>query len=377
MTEHSLTLSILPVAEASRARGVASIAAPSAVRVWLWSLVVLVFAMVVVGGATRLTESGLSITEWKPVSGSLPPLSAADWSDAFEKYKQIPQYAKMNAGMSLDSFKTIFLWEWSHRLLGRLIGFALLVPMIWFWVRGQLNSYLKPRLVAVLGLGGVQGFVGWWMVKSGLVDRVEVSQYRLATHLLLASITFAVLIWLAVSTKSRASEAALPAQGRLNRSAIVLTVLAFLQIGMGALVAGLRAGLTYNTWPLMDGKLVPPLEDLTRTQPFWRNFFENVTTVQFDHRLGAYVLLAFAVWHALDSWVARPASHTAKRAIAVASLVACQAALGIVTLVLMVPVWAGILHQAFAMIILAMIVVHCRRTGEIWNLGPTGLSVRS
>ena len=377
MTQFSLTSST-PIDQITTTDQGKSLApSPFAVRLWLWIMAGLVFAMVVVGGATRLTESGLSITEWKPVSGALPPLSAADWAEAFDKYKQIPQYAKMNAGMTLDSFKTIFLWEWSHRLLGRFLGFALLVPMVWFWLRGQLSRYLKPRLIAILALGGFQGFVGWWMVKSGLVDRVEVSQYRLATHLLLASITFAALIWLAAASAPKAGVATLPALGRMKFSAMMLMVLVFLQIGMGALVAGLRAGLTYNTWPLMDGRLIPPVADLTLVQPLWRNLFENITTVQFDHRVGAYVLLVFALRHALDAFVAHPKSQTSNRAWVVAGLVAAQAAIGVVTLVLMVPIWAGILHQAFAMLVLAAIVLHFRRTGEACSLGSVGSSAPS
>lgn len=334
------------------------------VRIWLWILVALVFAMVVVGGATRLTESGLSITEWKPVAGALPPLNEADWAEAFEKYKQIPQYAKMNADMTLAGFKTIFLWEWSHRLLGRLLGVALAVPLVWFWLRGKLTPYLKPRLVGLLALGGLQGFVGWWMVKSGLTERVEVSQYRLAIHLLLASVTFVVLVWLATRTKPRPSEAGLPAQSRIRLSSRALLLMGLVQIGLGALVAGLRAGLTYNTWPLMDGRIVPPVEDLLRDQPAWRNFFENIATVQFDHRLGAYLLLAFALWHALDTLVARPKSRTSRRAFAIAGLVFLQAGIGIMTLVLVVPIWAAILHQAFAMVVLAMMSVHACRMSE-------------
>ena len=338
---------------------------PGAVRAWLWFVAAMVFAMVVVGGATRLTESGLSITEWKPITGALPPLSAADWADAFEKYRQIPQYAKMFPDMTLEGFKTIYLWEWSHRLLGRMIGLVFALPLLWFWLRGQLNAYLKPRLVGILALGGLQGFVGWWMVKSGLVDRVEVSQYRLAIHLLLASLTFAALVWLATGLKSRKSEANLPKQARLRFTANLILLLGLVQIGMGALVAGLRAGLTYNTWPLMDGHLIPPAEDLTRESPFWRNLFENVTTVQFDHRIGAYVLLALSIWHAYDARTSRPDSRTSRRAIANAGLVAAQAAIGIMTLVLVVPVWAGILHQAFAMVVLSMLVAHQRRMGEV------------
>eukprot|EP01037_Dinobryon_pediforme_P006267 gene6267-6339_t len=332
-----------------------------AVRGWLWLVAAMIFMMVVVGGATRLTESGLSITEWKPITGIIPPLTAADWAEAFEKYKQIPQYAKMFPDMTLGAFQSIFLWEWSHRLLGRLIGIVFAVPLLWFWVRGQISKSLKWPLAGLLALGGLQGFVGWWMVKSGLVDRVEVSQYRLAIHLLLATLTFTLIVRIATKLKPRRGEASLPAQARLRFTSTLILVLSFVQIGLGALVAGLRAGLVYNTWPLMDGRFVPPTEDLTRETPLWRNFFENITTVQFDHRLGAYVLLALSVLHAFDAVKNRPKSHTSRRAVSNAFLIATQALIGIMTLVLVVPVWAGILHQAFAMIVISMLVVHQAR----------------
>ena len=337
---------------------------PPALRTWLWLVAAMIFAMVVVGGATRLTESGLSITEWKPITGVIPPLSAADWAEAFEKYKHIPQYAKMFPDMTLGSFQTIFLWEWSHRLLGRMIGLVFALPLLWFWLRGQIATPLKWRLAGLLALGALQGFVGWWMVKSGLTDRVEVSQYRLAIHLLLATLTFVLIVRLATVLKPRRSEAALPGQARLRFTATLILILSLVQIGMGALVAGLRAGLTYTTWPLMDGHFVPPTEDLTRETPLWRNLFENITTVQFDHRMGAYILLAVSLWHAWDAAKLRPNSHTSRRAVSNAGLVALQAGIGIMTLLLVVPVWAGILHQAFAMIVISMVAVHQARMAE-------------
>ena len=343
-----------------------SIAIPAAVpsrplapvRAWLWCVAALVFAMVIVGGATRLLEAGLSITEWKPVSGALPPLSQADWLAEFDKYKQIPQFSKLFPDMTLDGFKAIYAWEWSHRLLGRLIGLVVALPLAWFWISGRLTSALKIRLVGLLALGGLQGVVGWWMVASGLVGRVEVAPQLLATHLLLASLTLVATIWLAVGLRPKPAE---PAAAALRGGSAALLALSLFQIGLGALVAGSRAGKTYNTWPLMDGRLVPPAEDLTRLEPGWRNFFENITTVQFDHRMGAYALLALALWHFLVAARKIPGSAAARRAGAVLGLVATQAALGVMTLVLVVPVWAGLLHQAFAMIVLAMATVHCAR----------------
>src|SRR5215216_711806 len=223
-----------------------------AVRWWLLSIAVLIVIMVLVGGATRLTESGLSIVEWKPVTGTLPPLTEAEWAAAFEDYKAIPQYRELNAGLSLAEFKTIFWWEWSHRLLGRVIGVAYLLPFLWFIWRGVLGADLRRRLWVIFGLGALQGGVGWWMVASGLSQRVEVSQYRLATHLVLALVIFAAIVWTLRRMSERPPIAASP---RLKITSVALLVLTFLQIYFGALVAGLRAGRVYNTWPEIDGAL--------------------------------------------------------------------------------------------------------------------------
>ena len=321
------------------------------VRWWLWIVAAMVLAMVVVGGATRLTESGLSITEWKPVTGVLPPLTDAGWLEEFEKYQQIPQYAQLAGAMDLAGFKFIYFWEWGHRLLGRVIGLVFALPLLWFALRRQLPSGFGWKLPGLLVLGGLQGLVGWWMVESGLSVRVEVSQYRLAVHLLLASLTFAALVWLATSLSPRKQAAG----WRWLASALIVLVL--LQIGLGALVAGLRAGLVYNTWPLMGDSFVPPLAELASQNPLWTNLFENQTTVQFVHRMTAYALLAFALLQALAS----PSGPAARRAWALAGLVACQAGLGIATLLLAVPLWAALLHQAFAMLVLGMAVVHRQR----------------
>src|SRR5581483_6527861 len=263
-----------------------------AIRAWLFAVAALIAVMVLVGGATRLTESGLSIVEWKPVTGAMPPLSKSEWDQAFEAYKLIPQYRQLNAGMNLSDFKTIFWWEWSHRLLGRVIGAAYLVPFLYFLWRGGMAADLRRRLWLIFGLGALQGAVGWWMVASGLSERVEVSQYRLATHLVLALLIYAAIVW----TLRRLGERSPPvAIARLKITSAALVVLTFVQLYLGALVAGLRAGLVYNTWPEIDGGLVPSHERLWFDVPWWRNLFENALTVQFEHRMTAYALFALAV----------------------------------------------------------------------------------
>jgi len=334
-----------------------------AVRIWLWLVAAGIFAMVVVGGATRLTESGLSITEWKPVTGVLPPLTEADWAEAFAKYRQIPQYHELFPDMDLARFKAIFAWEWGHRLLGRLIGLLFAGPFLWFLARGKITGTLRWGLAGILALGALQGFVGWWMVKSGLVHRVEVAQERLALHLLLASLTFTAVIWTATGLSPHYRDP-LGADGRRFRpEATALLALTLVQIGLGGLVAGLRAGLVYNTWPLMDGHFIPPAADLFRLAPWSANFLDNVTMVQFQHRMTAYLLLALALFHALHISRERVARRAVRRAAVLAALVAVQAGLGITTLVLAVPLHAALAHQAFAMIVLALATVHRRKLG--------------
>ena len=336
----------------------------TAVAAWLWSLAAIVFLMVVLGGATRLTESGLSITEWKPVTGVVPPLTHAAWIEAFAKYKRIPQYSVMFPNMTLDHFQAIFLMEWTHRLVGRLLGIVLVVPLVGVLVaslfkrRLLLPSRLLLQMLGIFALGGLQGFVGWWMVSSGLSGRVEVAQERLAIHLLLASITFAALTWIATAQRPAGEPPAPPA---LRRLASLLVVLVLVQIGLGALVAGLRAGYAYNTWPLIAGHLVPT-EMLGTLSPWWRNLVDNVAEVQFQHRMTAYLVLALALVQAV--WTSRAVpGAAARRATVVAGLVALQAAIGIMTLILVVPIWAGMLHQALAMVVLGMAVVHRQRLG--------------
>lgn len=323
------------------------------VRLWLYVVAAMIVAMVVVGGATRLTESGLSITEWKPVTGALPPLSQADWQAEFDKYKAIPQYEILNKGMGLEGFKRIFWWEWGHRLLGRLIGFAFLLPFLWFAIRGVLKGRLLARCLGLFVLGGLQGAVGWWMVASGLTERVSVSQYRLAIHLTLACVILAAIVAVA---RSLVPEAMRAAPGRIRGTAGLILGVVLLQIFAGGLVAGLDAGMAYNTWPLMDGHLIPPATQLAAAEPFWRNLFENALTVQFDHRMIAYALWALTLLHALD---ASPTGGTvARRAWVLFALVSAQALLGILTLVHQVPLDLALTHQFGATIVLIAAVVH-------------------
>jgi cytochrome c oxidase assembly protein subunit 15 len=327
------------------------------VRWWLFSIAALIAIMVLVGGATRLTESGLSIVEWKPVTGTLPPLDQAQWTEAFEAYKTIPQYRELNAGMDLAEFKTIFWWEWSHRLLGRVIGVAYLLPFLWFLWRGVLGADLKRRLWLIFGLGALQGAVGWWMVASGLSHRVEVSQYRLATHFILALLIFAAIVWTLLRLTDRPP---LMVSARLRITGVALLVLTFVQLYLGALVAGLRAGRVFNTWPEIDGALIPSAARLFFEEPWWRNLFDNTLTVQFEHRMTAYALLVLAALHALDAVRSR-AGTAASGAMVLAAVVALQAMLGILTLLHQVPIALALAHQAVAIAVLTLAVFQAER----------------
>jgi cytochrome c oxidase assembly protein subunit 15 len=337
--------------------------APRAIGAWLWFAAALVFAMVLVGGATRLTESGLSIVEWKPLTGVIPPLGEAEWEAEFAKYKTIPQYEQLNRGMSLDEFKTIYWWEWGHRLLGRVIGAVFLLPFLWFLWRRSFDRRIALALGGIFALGAVQGAVGWWMVASGLTGRVSVSQYRLAFHLTLACMIYAALVWAADRTlHANAAQAGRPVPRRLRWSAGALFVLAIVQIYLGALVAGLRAGLIFNTWPLIDGSFVPATTDLFFAHPLWRNFFENALTVQFDHRMVAYGLCALALIHAVDARLCGHHKPLATGAGFVAAAVLAQASIGIATLIWAVPIELALLHQAVAMLVLTGATLHAART---------------
>jgi heme a synthase len=329
-----------------------------AVRWWLFSIALLIAITVLVGGATRLTESGLSIVEWKPVTGALPPLTEAQWTRAFDAYKTIPQYHALNAGMTLAAFKTIFWWEWSHRLLGRVIGAAFLLPFLWFLWRGGLSAELKRRLWLIFALGALQGAVGWWMVASGLSERVEVSQYRLATHLVLALLIFAAVVW---TLRRLAERPPITGSVGLKIASVALVVLTFVQLYLGALVAGLRAGLVYNTWPDIDGSLVPSAARLWFETPWWRNLFDNTLTVQFEHRMTAYALLVLAAFHAIDAVRSRAGTAAVNGALWLLAAITLQATLGILTLLNQVPIGLALTHQAAAIAVLTLAVLQAER----------------
>jgi heme a synthase len=326
--------------------------AANAVGLWLYIVAALVFAMVIVGGATRLTKSGLSITEWQPIMGTIPPLSEAAWEDAFTKYKQIPQYQLLNKGMTLGEFKFIYAWEWSHRLLGRLIGVVFFVPFVIFWARGAISRALWPKLAGVFVLGGLQGALGWYMVASGLADRVSVSQYRLAAHLALAVLLFGLLLWIASGLRPRAaSEMAWP-----RRLAAALLGLVYVQIILGAFVAGLDAGRAFNTWPLMGGSFVPAgMAELT---PWYLNLFDNPAAVQFDHRMAGYAVAVLALLQAVA--VCRMGALRLPAGI-FAAAVLVQAVLGILTITHGVPLHMALTHQGVALLVFALAVWHLRR----------------
>jgi len=343
----------VPLAHAPQSRSL------SAVRAWIYCLAALVVLMIAVGGATRLTGSGLSITEWKPVTGAIPPLTEQAWMAEFEKYQQISQYELVNKGMTLSEFKFIYAWEWGHRQLGRLIGLVFFVPLVWFWARGTIKGRQALTLLGIGALGGLQGAIGWIMVASGLEPGMTaVAPIKLALHLTVASIILACLVWVASGLKDRSGSIGQEAQA--GYAPRILVGLILLQIALGGLVAGSKAGLTYNTWPLMDGDFVPPAAALFVVKPWIENFVDNVILVQFNHRLMAYAIVAFALWHAWAILRRAPSSKTAARAAGMAGLTLAQMILGIVTLLLAVPLWAGLAHQVFAMAVLAMAVVHAR-----------------
>ncbi|BCW89135.1 Heme A synthase [Alphaproteobacteria bacterium SO-S41] len=324
-----------------------------AVIVWLAVVLAMVAAIVVVGGLTRLTESGLSITEWKPISGVIPPLSDADWQAELEKYRSTTQYQVVNQGMSVEQFKTIFWWEWGHRLLARAIGLVVLLPLLWFGWRGTLAGAPLRRGWVLFGLVCFQGLIGWLMVVSGLVGRLEVSQYRLAAHLGVAFIIFGWTLSLMLNLLRREARARLP--GLTLATAVVVAV--FVQILLGALVAGLDAGLTYNTWPLMDGHIVP--DGLFIAQPWWANFGENVTLVQFQHRTVAY---AIALLVAAAAFIAGQKRAGAGTAGILVFAVVVQIALGIYTLLAGAggeqPIVLGAMHQSGALALFAAAIAH-------------------
>ncbi|MCG6871706.1 MAG: COX15/CtaA family protein [Gammaproteobacteria bacterium] len=329
---------------------------------WLLTVCALVFAMVVLGGVTRLTHSGLSIVEWEPLIGAVPPLSESDWQELFSEYQQTPEYQKVNQGMDLAGFQGIFWLEYLHRLLGRLIGIAFAVPLLWFLLRRQIRRPLAPKLLTMFVLGALQGLLGWLMVASGLVDIPRVSPYRLTAHLGLAVVIYAYMLWVALDLlPSRAPNPATP--GGLRRASGWFTGLVFVTILAGGFVAGTRAGFVFNDWPLMHGQWIP--DGLYATHPWWADWFENLATVQFHHRLLAYTvaLAAFLLWYSGRRKLAagRPRSLLDL----LLAVTAAQLMLGILTLLHVVPVPLAAAHQAGALVVLTVAIVlrHVLRRG--------------
>lgn len=324
-----------------------------ALRIWLGAIAVLIVVMILVGGATRLTEAGLSITEWKPVTGAIPPLSDAAWQEAFDAYRRIPQYTELNRGMSLDQFKTIYWWEWTHRFLGRLIGVAFFLPLVVFWALGTIPRRLLPRLVFLFALGALQGAVGWYMVQSGLADRTSVSQYRLALHFGIALLILGYTLWLLFGLggdkrMARGSAAAWIAGGVLG--------LISLQMLAGALVAGLDAGMGFNTWPLINGAFVP--SGLGAAEPWYLNLFENPLAVQFNHRMLGYAVVVATLLQLAWLGMNRAAPALIGSALTSALLAVLQATIGVWTLLLAVPIELGLAHQAGAVAVFVAALYH-------------------
>jgi cytochrome c oxidase assembly protein subunit 15 len=326
----------------------------------------MIMLMVVIGGITRLTESGLSITEWQPVTGVLPPLNEAQWAAEFEKYKAIPQHRAIHADMTLVQFKVIFFWEYLHRLWGRLIGVAFAVPFAYFLMRGRISRRLAPPLALLFVLGGLQGALGWYMVESGLSERVEVSQYRLAAHLAAAALIYAAMLWVALDLIWPEREAARDArQKRLRRGIGLALAFVALTLVAGAFVAGLRAGYIYNTFPLMGDRILPA--EYGALAPWWRNWFENAAAAQFDHRL----LAEITVGEVVGLWLFSLRLDLALRARAAVNglfaIALLQLALGISTLLLVVPLPLAVAHQAGAMLLLtaAVMAFHALRPPRV------------
>lgn len=323
------------------------------IAIWLLICCVLVFAMIVVGGVTRLTDSGLSIVEWQPIVGTMPPITQQDWDVLLEKYRATPQYQQVNKGMSIDEFKSIFWWEYFHRLLGRLIGVVFFIPFVYFLVRKRIDRPLGIKLAGIFILGGLQGFMGWYMVMSGLVNDPHVSQYRLTAHLGLAFIIFAAMLWVALGLLSPPSEHSKPddKMRNLRRFSFSLTSLIFIMILSGGFVAGIRAGLAYNTFPLMNGHFLPP--DLFILEPWYRNFFDNITTVQFDHRLIAWILAFSVPFFWFKSRQVELPGMTRLACNLFVLMLAIQISLGIATLLHVVPTPLAASHQGGAVLLFA------------------------
>jgi heme a synthase len=325
-------------------------------RLWLGALALLIVAMILVGGATRLTDSGLSITEWKPVTGAIPPMSDSAWQEAFDAYQKIPEYLELKRGMSLDEYKAIYWWEWGHRFLGRLIGVAFLVPFLAFWFAGYIPRALLPRLLGLFVLGGLQGALGWYMVKSGLVARVDVSQYRLTAHLGVAVAILGYTLWLIFDLGRETKGESRSGTSAAAWVAGVVLALIYLQILAGGLVAGIDAGFGYNTWPLINGAFVP--SGLSEASPWYLNLFENPLTVQFDHRMLGYAVVLATILQ--SGWLAvrRGAPECITSGFILMCLALLQTTIGVWTLLLGVPIGLGLAHQAGAIVLFAAALYH-------------------
>lgn len=326
---------------------------PLALSRWLYLVALLVFAMVVVGGITRLTESGLSIVEWKPVTGAIPPLTHEQWEATFRAYQATPEYQQINRGMSLADFKFIFFWEYIHRLLGRLIGLAFALPLLWFWMKRAIPAGYGPRLVALLLLGGLQGAIGWWMVASGLVNRTDVSHVRLAVHLLTALLILGGLVWTALDLRALHRDyRAKPA--RLTGFALAALALLFVQLLLGAFTAGLNAGFAFASWPKMGEEWFPAATPMI--EPAWRNLVDNPIVVQFAHRWFAWIVAAML---ALLAWRARGGVG-----LLLGVLIVAQIALGIATLLTGVLIDVAVAHQAVGALLVAAAAAGAHRLGS-------------
>ncbi|MCR5875750.1 COX15/CtaA family protein [Phenylobacterium sp. J426] len=331
------------------------------VAVWLFVVAAFVLAMVIVGGATRLTDSGLSITEWRPVTGAIPPLSEQAWQTEFAKYREIPQYQQVNRGMSLAEFQTIYWWEWGHRFLGRLTGLVFFAPFVWFAIRREIPRRLTWRLVGIFVLGALQGAVGWWMVASGLTERVSVAPERLTVHLGLAFALLSLLVWTALDAWAGGARQTLPSPW--GRRAAWLLALIYFQILLGALVAGNDAGLVYNDFPLMGGRLVP--EDYAAAT-LWGTLAHSQGAVQLHHRLMAYLVTGVAVAVGLSAWRSNYLHRESKMlGVALAAAVLLQVVLGVATLMARVPLSLGIAHQLVAALVLGVATAFAWRTRRI------------
>ncbi len=330
---------------------------PRAIAAWLFAVAVMIFAMVVVGGITRLTESGLSMVRWEPISGAIPPLNEADWVAEFDHYRATPQYQLVNAAMSLDDFKAIFFWEYVHRLLGRLIGLAFALPLIWFWWRRAIPEGYGWKLGGILALGALQGAIGWWMVASGLIDVPEVSHIRLAIHLLLALLIFGAIAWVGMDLRALRRDPEAP-PARMPLLAIWALCLLFLQYLFGAYVAGLEAGYAFNSWPLMGEEWFPA--ETPMLEPFLRNLADNPVVVQFVHRWLAFAVAAAAVWLGLRAWTR---GLWTEGAVLIGAVLA-QILLGILTILSGVQIDIAVAHQGMSVLLLAAMLVAAHRLGE-------------